>query len=159
MSCIIDHLRVNHQIRVIRDFTDLDGRRHHANETGLLQLLDLDWSKDAIVLEWERDGLREKMHFSLNAKTGPRNGGMRDFFEMGEDRTPRRTPSAANPWREKRVHKPDEWPAPSANLITDVEQWSDAVKRIAGLAARSRFPEVQTQIQALLVDAGSTGWR
>jgi hypothetical protein len=159
MSCIIDHLRVDHQIRIICDFTDLDGRRHRTNETGVLRVVSLDWAAQAIVLEWERDGRRETMRFSLNAKAGPRNGSMREFFEMGEDRSPRRSPSAANPWREKRVFKLEDWPAPSANLITDVRQWSDAVKRIAGLAARSRFPEIDTQIQALLVDAGPTGWR
>jgi len=156
MSCLIDHLRVDHQIRIIRDFTDLDGRRHRANETGVLQAISLDWAARAIVLAWERDGVRETMRFSLGAKAGPRNGGMREFFEMGEDRSP---PRPKSPPRARHVAALQDLPAPSATVITDPAQWEPAVQRIAGLAARSRFTEVETQIRALVVDVGPTGWR
>ena len=159
MSCIIDHLRVDHQIRVLRDFTDMNGQPHRTNEAGVLRALDLDWVKQAMVLEWDHDGRRETICFSLTAKTGPRNGAMREFFETDEARPLSRKPSAQDAPPAKRAAQPHVWPAPSAALITNAEQWEPAVQRIAGLAACSSFLEVETQIQALLVDVGPTGWR
>jgi hypothetical protein len=159
MSCTIDHLRVDHTLRVLRDFTDLNGQHHRANETGVVRRLAIDWSAQAVVLEWERSDRRETMRFALNAQTGPRNGAMRDFFEMGEARPSARSTPVKTSTRKTRVVRPESWPMPSPEVITDVAQWDAAVQRIAGLAARSRFADVDAQISALLVDVGPTGWR
>lgn len=64
---------------------DARGVEHRALEVGVLRHLTLDWPRQELNLEWERNDSRETMTFSLNAKTGPRNGSMREFFEVLED--------------------------------------------------------------------------
>ena len=77
MACTIDHLRVDHRLEIISDFTDARGVRHRAGESGVLRRMELDWPRQEIEIEWEREDAREKMFFSLAAKQGPRNGAMR----------------------------------------------------------------------------------
>ncbi|HRE05635.1 MAG TPA: hypothetical protein PKX00_08500 [Opitutaceae bacterium] len=84
MGCTIDHLRADHHVTVLRDFRDARGNEHRAGEQGMLRLMELDWPRQEFFLEWEREGVRERMCFSLSAKEGPRNGAMRDFFALGE---------------------------------------------------------------------------
>lgn len=90
MATTIDHLRVDHRITVCRDFTDANGLTLRRGETGILRTIDLDPRCVEIHLGIERATDRVHLVFPLSAKTGPRNGHMRDFFEMGEDVTPPR---------------------------------------------------------------------
>jgi hypothetical protein len=91
MACTIDHLRVDHRVTVLRDFTDLAGITIRAGETGVLRGLGLDYPQMEIWLELERGGAPQKLRFALRASDGPRNGRMKDYFEMGD---PIETPSA-----------------------------------------------------------------
>src|SRR5262245_35419190 len=83
MGTVIDHLMSNYRITVLKDFTDARGVEHRAGESGVIRQMGLEWPEE-IWIEWERDGATEKMSFRLDARTGPRNGGMREFFELGE---------------------------------------------------------------------------
>lgn len=94
MATTIDHLRVDHRITVCRDFTDANGITLRKGEIGILRTIDLDPRCVEIHLGIERATDRVHLVFLLSAKTGPRNGHMRDFFELGEDVTqPRILPS------------------------------------------------------------------
>ena len=84
MSCTIDHLLADHRLEIIQDFKDARGVAHSVGESGVLRRMGLDWARQEIQLEWERNGTRETMFFSLRAKEGPRNGGMREFFALHE---------------------------------------------------------------------------
>lgn len=84
MATVIDHLTADHHVRVIQDFTDAHAIMHYIGETGVLRRLEIDWPKQEVVMEWERNGTRETMRFQLFATQGPRNGRMREFFEVGD---------------------------------------------------------------------------
>lgn len=109
MATTIDHLRVDHRITVCRDFTDANGITLRRGETGILRALDLDPRCLEIHLDIERATDRVRLVFLLAAKTGPRNGHMRDYFELGEDVTPPRIlPSQRQPTaRTMRVPPPE----------------------------------------------------
>lgn len=155
MGCTIDHLSSDHEIRIIQDFQDVRGNRHRAGERGILRTLNLDWSTGQIVLTWERNGRHESMHFSLNAKNGPRNGAMRDYFERGDYR-PVPGPSP----KEKAAAQWATTPEPSAQLIRDPQQqWAEAIARIGSLVARRRFSEANEQVITITKDGGQANWR
>ena len=42
----------------------------------------LDTTRMELWIEWELRGTRERLHFALRATSGPRNGRMREFFEL-----------------------------------------------------------------------------
>lgn len=84
MACTIDHLRVDHRVTVIRDFSDLVGVKVRAGETGVLRGLGADLARMEIWIELERDGVRDRLRFALRATDGPRNGRMKEYFEMGD---------------------------------------------------------------------------
>lgn len=84
MACTIDHLRPDHGVRVLRDFTDARGRQHRAGESGIVRQMNLDLAQREIWIEWEQNGARARLHFALSAKTGPGNGRMREYFEVGD---------------------------------------------------------------------------
>lgn len=88
MATTIDHLRLDHRITVLRDFVDAKSTMMRAGDTGVLTRLDWDPSRGEILLEITRGSGKVKLVFDLAARTGPRNGCMRDYFEMGEDVTP-----------------------------------------------------------------------
>lgn len=90
MATTIDHLRVDHRITVLRGFADAKGTRMRAGDTGVLTKIEWDQIRMEILLEIQRDTGSVVLLFALAAKTGPRNGRMRDYFEMGEDVTPPR---------------------------------------------------------------------
>lgn len=85
MACTIDHLRVDHRITVLREFTDLTGNSLRPGETGVLRGLGLDTSRMELWIELERGEARQTLRFALRAADGPRNGHMRDYFDVGED--------------------------------------------------------------------------
>ena len=88
MACTIDHLRVEHRVTVLRDFTDLAGVAVRAGEAGILRGLGADYARMEIWIELERNGARDQLRFALRAPDGPRIGRMKEFFEMGESIEP-----------------------------------------------------------------------
>lgn len=69
MACTIDHLRVDHRVVVLRDFTDLAGIVIRTGESGVLRGLGLDYGRMEIWIELERNGARDQLRFSLRART------------------------------------------------------------------------------------------
>jgi hypothetical protein len=96
MGTVIDHLIADHKVRVIQAFCDANGCAHKAGESGIIRQMGLDWPRQEIWIEWERDGVREKMLFRLDARQGPRSGAMREYFELG-DFAPLPRPAPAPP--------------------------------------------------------------
>lgn len=84
MATTIDHLRVDHQVTVLRDFTDAAGATLRAGETGVLCNQSFDPVRNEIHLEIERAEGKVALRFPLKATTGPRNGRMKEFFELGD---------------------------------------------------------------------------
>lgn len=85
MATTIDHLRIDHRIAVLRDFTDANGVTLHTGETGILRRLEFDQIRLEILMGIERaDGKKTALRFLLKASAGPRNGHMREFFELGD---------------------------------------------------------------------------
>lgn len=105
----IDHLRVDYRVKVLREFTDATRTTMRVNETGIIRNMTWDQLRDEIHIEIERDASdvdatngdavdgdvnrrdttprdaqRVRLTFSLKAKTGPRNGHMREFFELSD---------------------------------------------------------------------------
>ncbi len=115
MGCVIDHLSSDHLARVIRRIY-------------------IDHAAREIVIEWERSGARdarEAMHFRLDARQGPRNGAMKEYFEVVEYSPGPRPPRAAP--------KPPE-PLP------DGDPSSASASNVWALAARGRFKEAHEQL-------------
>ena len=87
MGMTIDHLRVDHRITVLREFTDAAGIVMRAGEGGILRRLECDVVRMEIHLVIEQSAGEVRLTFPLRATTGPRSGHMREFFEMGDDVT------------------------------------------------------------------------
>lgn len=140
MGCVIDHLSADHLVRVTSGFHDARGRIHEAGERGVIRRIYLDYVAGEIVIEWERSGAgdaREAMHFRLDAGEGPRNGAMKEYFEVIEFSPPPRLPRAAP--------KPPE-PLPEGDPS------SATVANVWALAARGRFEEARGQLLAIRGD-------
>lgn len=84
MATTIDHLRVDHRVTVLRDFTDAEGVTLQAGETGILRGLSFDQIRLEIQIEIERAKGKIALRFPLKAPAGPRNGHMKEFFELGD---------------------------------------------------------------------------
>lgn len=85
MSTTVDHLRIDHRLTILRDFVDSLGTSMRTGDTGVLRKLSFDQIAELIHMEIETDGGRLSLTFALRAQDGPRNGHMREFFEVGED--------------------------------------------------------------------------
>lgn len=83
MAMTIDHLRPDHGVCVLRDFTDARGHSHSAGATGIVRRMGLDWAQRELWIDWEHNGAPERLHFALDSTTGPGNGRMREYFEVG----------------------------------------------------------------------------
>lgn len=96
MSCVIDHLRIHHRVNIRQDIVDLSGHFLGCGESGVLRDLSLDMERREIHLVLERAGVEIDLSFALDAREGPRNGHMREYFTMGECIPPidRRVPQA-----------------------------------------------------------------
>jgi hypothetical protein len=129
MATTIVHLRVDHRITVLRDFVDAKGKMMRAGETGVLTKIDWDQIRMEIVLEIKRDSGNVKLVFELAAKTGPRNGRMRDYFEIGEDVTPPRIiPAFHNQSKRQMIVPPPEKKSASRNDSA----WAHAAQSMDG---------------------------
>jgi len=149
MSMTLDHLKTNHRVRVLREFTDAHGMPHAPGESGLIVNLELDWVRQEIRIEWERDDLRETMRFALSAGTGPGNGRMRDYFELEEYAPPPRDDKVFIPGVGCLETPSGELPPLSTELIEGDDRVGEAITRVWALAARQRFGHAREQLFAI----------
>ena len=121
MSATIDHLRIDHRVTVLRDFTDAAGLTLRSGESGILCGMSFDQLGREIHLEIERAQGKVALRFLLNANSGPRNGHMREYFELGEDVSmPRDIPAFHNQAkREMIVPPPENAPGPRNDSAWD----------------------------------------
>ncbi|MBC8089358.1 MAG: hypothetical protein H7Z40_19005 [Phycisphaerae bacterium] len=133
----IDHLRVDHRITVLRDFTDANGTTMRVNDAGIIRDMSWDQLRMEVHIEIERDvtepdsaghdAARIRLTFAERVQSGPRNGRMREFFEMGAYQPlpgPERVPPAP-PKREMRI-------PPSEYDQTGGSQWWRDARSTAG---------------------------
>lgn len=137
MACTIDHLRVDHRVTVLRDFTDAHGVTLRAGESGVLCGLSWDQVRLEIHLVIERPSGKVDLVFPVKATTGPRNGHMREFFEVGEDvTTPRVLPAFHDPaLRQMIVPPPEERPVrpeKKAPVALNRAAWARAAQSTEG---------------------------
>jgi hypothetical protein len=97
MAATIDHLRADHRVHVSRDFTDARGIAHRVGDAGIIRAMGLDMATMEIWIEWDLPTSRERLHFALKSPTGPGNGRMREYFELGEELGERATAKAPPP--------------------------------------------------------------
>jgi hypothetical protein len=76
MGMTIDHLRIDHRLTVLRGFTDAAGVTLAAGESGVLRGLSFDQIRREIGMV--------ALRFPLKATTGPRNGHMKEYFDLGD---------------------------------------------------------------------------
>jgi len=148
MATTIDHLRIDHRVRILRDFSDANGRKYHVGETAVIREMNVDWIRFDLSIVWERDGRKESLLFR-HARKGPGNGRMREYFEVEE-----RVPLPEDTIEGRRARKTAELRASVPELveapITDPQLYANAVARIWALVARNRFEEAEQQIQLIL---------
>ncbi len=84
MSTIIDNLRIDHRVTVLRDFTDANGITLRAGESGLLRELSFDQIRLEMHLGIERDGGKVSLVIPAKAAAGPRLGHMQEYLERGD---------------------------------------------------------------------------
>ncbi len=136
MATTIDHLRVDHRITVLRDFVDAKGTMMRAGDSGVLMKLEWDQIHMEIILEIAGDSGKVRLVFELAAKTGPRNGRMRDYFEIGEDVTPPRVIPAFHDQSKRQmiVPPPVKNPAPmNSTAWARAAQSTDGPDRLEGV--------------------------
>lgn len=97
MSTTIDHLRIDHHITVLHAFSDTAGVAMRAGDRGILRELSFDQLRMEIHLGIEHEKQMVRLVFPLKAIDGPRNGHMREYFELGgsvpdPNSAPMRTP-------------------------------------------------------------------
>jgi hypothetical protein len=149
MGAVIDHLRANHEIVVLREFKELNGTVHRAGERAVLRAMRLDWVKEQVLFEWEQDGAKRTLTFALHAKDGPRNGRMRDYFELGEYvPIPEHTLAGQAAAKRKRLRAAI--PEVRERPVTAVAEFTEGVGRVWALASRRRFDEAKSQLRLLL---------
>ena len=141
MALTIDHLRVDHRVTVLRDFTDAAGVTLRAGETGILRALSWDQLRMEIGIEIERGSGKVKLVFPLRAQTGPRNGHMREYFEVGEDvSTPRIIPVFHDQSQRKMIVPPPEKNSAPLNTAawTRAAQSTEGPDRLEAMEAEMR---------------------
>ena len=129
MSMTIDNLRVDHRVTVLQDFTDASGTTMRAGESGVLRGLSLDQLRMELHMEIESASGRVELVFPLRAQTGPRNGHMREYFEVGEDvTTPRVIPAFHDQSKREMIVPPPEKKSAPMNTAA----WSRAAQSTEG---------------------------
>jgi len=149
MSTTIDHLSADHRVKVLRDFSDARGRKCRVGETAVIRRMGVDWSRQEISIEWERDGVNEKLVFELMAKSGPRNGAMREYFAV-EERVPLFEDTVEGRAQRKFIELQRSVPTVDEQPVREPTRYEEAVARIWALAARRRFDEAERQIRLVL---------
>jgi len=149
MATTIDHLSADHMVRVLQDFVDARGVHHRAGEEGRIIALGFDMRTNDISIEWLRDGKSETMVFDLRERSGPGNGRMRQYFELGEYVNPGREGMRFVPNYGYVPIAPPELPMVTGKVITTDARYDDAIERVWALAGRKRFDEAEEQIRAI----------
>lgn len=148
MATTIDHLRVDHRITVIREFEDAKGKRMYVGDTGVLTDMDWDQVQREIYLEIKCAVKKVRLVFSLTSKTGPGNGRMRDYFEIGEDVTqPRIIPAFHDPSKRQMIIPPPEKKSAPMNKTA----WARAAQCTDG---PDRLEEVEKEMLAAINHIG-----
>ena len=144
----IDHLRVDHRVTVLRDFTDAAGITMRTGESGILHGLSWDSVRNELHIEIERASGRDTLRFSIKADAGPRNGHMREYFEVGEDvSTPRVVTAFRDPSIRTMIVPP---PADEALLDSD-SAWDRAARNLDG---PDRLEDVEREMQQAMPYVG-----
>lgn len=114
----IDHLRVDHRVTVLREFTDANGVAMRADDRGVIRDMSFDQLRLEIHIEIERDaGERVRLLFPLKATSGPRNGHMREFFDVGDYvAVPGEEPARHDP-TERKMIVPEKTPEPAGRAV------------------------------------------
>ena len=151
MSMTIDNLRVSHRITVLRDFTDANGITMRGGEGGILRDLGWDQIRMEIRIVIERDSGKVDLIFPLRATTGPRNGHMREYFEIGEDvTTPRVIPAFHDhSLRKMIVPPPEKEPAPM-----NTAAWARAAESTDG---PDRLETIENEMRRAIDHSGGAG--
>jgi len=151
MSMTIDNLRVSHRITVLRDFTDANGITMREGESGILRDLGLDQIRMEIRIVIERASEKLDLIFLLRATTGPRNGHMREYFEIGEDvTTPRVIPAFHDhSLRKMIVPPPEKEPAPM-----NTAAWARAAESTDG---PDRLETIENEMRRAIDHIGVAG--
>ncbi len=151
MATTIDHLRIDHRITVLREFVDAKGTLMSVGDTGVLTKIAFDQIRLEIVLEITRASGKVKLVFALGAKTGPRNGRMRDYFEVGEDVAPPRIlPAFHDPSKREMIIPPPVEAPPPMNSAA----WARAAQSTEG---PDRLEEVEREMLASIRHIGVAG--
>ena len=146
MATTIDHLRVDHRITVLRDFTDGAGVAVSAGERGIVRALSFDQRSMEIRMGIERPAGRLDLVFPLAAQIGPGNGRMRDYFELGAE-----VPAPGQSAEGEPAPHPAELPDGPDRLET-VEQ--DMLKAIPHLGAAASIAEMYAKRMRAFRSAG-----
>lgn len=149
MAMTIDHLRAEHVIHVLKAFTDARGVSHAVGEQGLITEIGYDWKTREISLAWKRGETVETMVFAEQTKTGPGNGRMKEYFELGEYQP---APPDGKRYVQNFGYVPikPEVPEVTPHLITSTDQFDEAMQRVWALAAHRRFDEAKEQLFTML---------
>lgn len=142
MATTIDNLSVDHHITVLGDFTDAKGVTLRAGQTGILRELIFDQIRLEIIIGIEMEHRNVVLLFPLAAKTGPRNGHMREYFEVGDYAPlPRSEPIRQYPSvRRMIVPPPEKSSAPSPSK----SDWESKARNLDG---PDRLEDVEAEIQ------------
>ena len=144
MGATVDHLSADHRVEVLQDFTDARGAKHCKGERAIIRRMDLDWQEQDFLIEWEREGAKETLHFSLSATSGPRNGKMKEFFAIGDH-----APIPRENSMKRRRGQPVDVPQLVEQPVTDVTRYEEALNRVWALAAKKRFDEAEEQCRLI----------
>ncbi len=150
MATTIDHLRVDHRVTVIRNFTDANGKTLRSGDSGIVRALELDLPRMEIHIVIERSGEKVDLVFPLKATSGPRNGHMREYFEMGDDVTPPRVIPAFHDrsLRKMIIPPPEKTPAPAK---ANMSAWSRIAQSTEG---PDRLEALEKEMQASIQHIG-----
>ncbi len=151
MSMTIDNLRVDHRVTVLRDFIDASGIAMSAGESGVLRGLSMDQLRTEIHISIERESGKMDLVFPLRAQTGPRNGHMREYFEVGEDvSTPRVIPAFHIPAERKMIVPPPE----KESVPLNDSAWKRAAQSTEG---PDRLEAMEEEMQMAISHIGVAG--
>lgn len=141
MATTIDHLRIDHRVTILRDFTDAAGVTLQAGERGVLRGLSFDQIRLEIRMEIEREKGKVALRFPLKAPTGPRNGHMKEYFELGDYvPTPGREPVRRDPSARKMIV-----PAPESGSAQN--SGPDWWRQARSMEGPDRLEAMEQQIQ------------
>lgn len=157
MALIIDHLRVDHRVTVLQYFTDTIGTAMRAGDSGILRGLAWDQLRMEIRIVIERASRKVALVFPVQATTGPRNGHMREYFEVGKDVTvPRIDPSLHDHAKREMIMLPSEsgpasLPMARMSVQTNSAAWNSTAQSTDG---PDRLEEVEQEMLAAMDHIG-----